>query len=80
MSDETTVKQYPYDLKAEQLQSGLWKLSCHVYGEDPVKVASQLALMLSEGEIQLERQGKPLLGYGPPILKEKPKAEVSKKK
>ena len=70
MSDDQTLKQYPYDMKAEQLQSGLWRLSCHVYGDDPDKVAEQLAHMLSEGEIQLEKQGKPLLGYTAPIIKE----------
>ena len=71
MSDDTVVKHYPYDLKAEQIPaSGLWKLSAHVYGDDPAKVVKELGFLLSEGEIQLERQGKPLLGHSPPIVKE----------
>jgi len=71
VSDDTVVKQYPYDMKAEQLQSGLWRISAHVYGEDPDQVALQLASMISKGEIELERKGKPLLNSsGPPVIKE----------
>ena len=61
MSDDTTVKQYPYSLKGEQTQSGLWKLTVHVYGDSADQVVTDTVRLLSMGITEYERKGWPLL-------------------
>ncbi len=73
MSEDPIIKQYPYDMKAEQLQSGLWKLSGHAYGESADQVVTSLVNMISMAETEMERKGKPLLNNTQPVIKEKKK-------
>jgi len=59
MSDETVVKQFPYDLKAEATTAG-YRISGHVYGEDKDQVVKDLTRIVSMGITEFERKGLPL--------------------
>lgn len=59
MSDETTIKQYPYDLKAEATTAG-YRISGHVYGEDKDQVVKDLTRLVSMGITEFEGKRLPL--------------------
>ena len=59
MSDETTVKQYPFDLKAEATSAG-YRIGGHVYGEIADDVVKDLTRIVSMGITEFERKGLPL--------------------
>jgi hypothetical protein len=59
MNDETVVKQFPYDLKAEATTNG-YRISGHVYGEDADQVVKDLTRIVSMGITEFERKGLPL--------------------
>ena len=59
MNDETVVKQFPYDLKAEAITNG-YRISGHVYGEDADQVVKDLTRIVSMGITEFERKGLPL--------------------
>ena len=59
MSDDTVVKQFPYDLKAEATTNG-YRISGHCYGEDPDQVVKDLTRIVSMGITEFERKGLPL--------------------
>lgn len=74
MSDDTTVKQYPFDAKADQIANGLWKLSAHVYGESVDQVATDLVRLVSVTITEMETKGYPLLvNSGKEIVEKKKK-------
>ncbi len=59
MSDDTTVKQFPYDLKAEATTNG-YRISGHCYGEDKDQVVKDLVRIVSMGITEFERKQLPL--------------------
>jgi len=59
MNDETTIKQYPFDLKAEATSAG-YRISGHVYGEVADDVVKDLTRIVSMGITEFERNGLPL--------------------
>ena len=58
-NDDTVVKQFPYDLKAEATTAG-YRISGHVYGEDKDQVVKDLTRIVSMGITEFERKGLPL--------------------
>jgi len=73
MSDDTIVKQFPYDLKAEATTNG-YRISGHVYGEVADDVVKDLTRIVSMGITEFERKGLPL------AVNFIPKAEIVKAK
>ena len=59
MSDDTVVKQFPYDLKAEATTAG-YRISGHCYGEDKDQVVKDLTRIVSMGITEFELKGLPL--------------------
>ena len=59
MSDDTVVKQFPFDLKAEATTNG-YRISGHAYGEDADQVVKDLTRIVSMGITEFERKGLPL--------------------
>ncbi len=59
MSDESVVKQYPFDLKAEATTAG-YRISGHCYGEDKDQVVKDLVRIVSMGITEFERKNLPL--------------------
>jgi len=59
LSDDAIVKQFPFDLKAEATTNG-YRISGHVYGEDPDQVVKDLTRIVSMGITEFERKGLPL--------------------
>lgn len=57
--DDVTLKQFPYDLKAEATASG-YRIHGHVYGEVMDDVVIDLASMISKAVTQFEKEGLPL--------------------
>jgi len=72
-NDDTIVKQFPYDLKAEATTAG-YRISSHVYGEDKDQVVKDSVRITSMAITEYERAGLPL------AVNFIPKAEVVKKK
>lgn len=56
MSDDVTLKQFPYDLKAEATATG-YRIHGHVYGEIMDDVVTDLASMISKAVTQFEKEG-----------------------
>jgi len=72
LSDDTVVKQFPYDLKAEATTNG-YRISGHVYGEDADQVVKDLTRIVSMGITEFESKRLPL------AVNFIPKAEITKK-
>lgn len=60
MSDETTIKQYPFDLKAEATAQG-YRIHGHVYSDSMDDAVSDLASMISKAITEFEKEGLPLM-------------------
>jgi hypothetical protein len=70
MSDDTVVKQYPYDLKAEATAQG-YRIHGHVYSDSMDDAVTDLANMISKAITQFEKEGLPLVANAVPVVKEK---------
>lgn len=57
--DDVTLKQFPYDLKAEATASG-YRIHGHVYGDAMDQVVIDLASMISKAVTQFEKESLPL--------------------
>lgn len=66
MSDDTIVKQYPYDLKAEATAQG-YRIHGHVYGESVDGVVTDLARMIRMAMNEFEFKGIQLVANGPKV-------------
>jgi hypothetical protein len=60
MSDEPTIKQYPFDLKAEATAQG-YRIHGHVYSDSMDDAVSDLTKMISKAITEFEREGLPLV-------------------
>jgi hypothetical protein len=58
-NDDQVIKQYPFDLKAEATTAG-YRISDHVYGDDPEQVVKDLVRIVSMGIMEFERKDLPL--------------------
>jgi hypothetical protein len=56
LSDDTVVKQFPFDLKCEATAQG-FRVSGHVYGEDQDQCVTDLGNMVSKMLTELEIKG-----------------------
>jgi len=59
VSDDTVVRQFPFDLKAEAVTIG-YRISSHVYGDDLEQVAKDSVRLTSMAITEYERAGLPL--------------------
>jgi len=60
LSDETIVKQFPFDLKAEATAQG-YRIHGHVYSDNMEDAVVSLASMISKAIIQFEKEKLPLV-------------------
>ncbi len=67
MSDDTTVKQYPFDLKAEATAQG-YRIHGHVYSDTMDDAVSDLAEMISKAITEFERLGLPLVANAQKVI------------
>ncbi len=67
MSDETTVKQYPFDLKAESTANG-YRIHGHIYSDTMDDAVSDLAEMISKAITEFERLGLPLVANAQKVI------------
>jgi hypothetical protein len=65
--DQVTIKQYPYDLKAEATAQG-YRIHCHVYGESVDGVVTDLARMIRMAINEFEFKGLPLVANAPKVV------------
>ena len=64
MSDDTVVKQFPFDLKAEATAQG-YRIHGHVYSDSMDDAVSDLAKMISMAITEFEAKGLPLVANAP---------------
>jgi len=67
MSDDTTVKQYPFDLKAEATAQG-YRIHGHVYSDSMDDAVTDLAKMIDRAVTEFERLKLPLVANAPKVV------------
>jgi len=67
MSDETVVRQFPFDLKAEATAQG-YRIHGHVYSDSMDDAVSSLAKMIDRAVTEFERLKLPLVANAPKVI------------
>jgi SHS2 domain-containing protein len=68
MSDDTIVKQFPYDLKLEATSNG-YRIHAHAYGESSDGVVTESVNMILKAMTECEIKGIPLAANAQRIAK-----------
>ena len=67
MSDDTVVRQFPFDLKAEATAQG-YRIHGHVYSDSMDDAVSSLAKMIDRAVTEFERLKLPLVANAPKVI------------
>ena len=67
MSDDTVVRQFPFDLKAEATAQG-YRIHGHVYSDSMDDAVSSLAKMIDRAVTEFERLKLPLVANAPKVV------------
>jgi len=67
VSDDTVVRQFPFDLKAEATAQG-YRIHGHVYSDSMDDAVSSLAKMIDRAVTEFERLKLPLVANAPKVV------------
>ena len=66
-NDDVTVRQFPFDLKAEATAQG-YRIHGHVYSDSMDDAVTDLAKMIDRAITEFERLGLPLVANAPKVV------------